>query len=61
MLIDVALMLGHKLEKKEISSLGYEENMEEVKKLSMKFSDECLCTKSEVMLGLIMPKSPKKK
>lgn len=61
MLVDTALMLGHELEKKEISSLEYEEKMEEVKTLSERFNNECLCTKSEVMLDLIMPKGSKKK
>jgi len=61
MLVDTGLMLGRKLYKNEISPLGYEEKMEEVKMLSEKFNNECLCTKSEAMLELIMPKGPKKK
>lgn len=60
-LVDVSLMLGRKLYKNEISPLEYEEKMEEVKMLSEKFNNECLCTKSETMLDLISPKSSKKK
>ncbi len=46
MLVDTSLMLGHELEKKEITSLEYEEKMEKLKKLSMKFNYECVCVKS---------------
>ena len=60
MLVDTSLMLGHELEKKEITSLEYEEKMEKLKKLSMKFNDECLCIKSVEMMNLIMPKDKKK-
>lgn len=61
MLVDAGLILGHGLEKKEISSLEFEQKMEEVKKLSMRFNNECLCTRFETMLDLIMPEDSKKK
>ena len=61
MLVDVGLILGRELYNKEISPLEYEEKMEDVKKLSVRFNDECLCNKYEIMLDLIMPKGSKKK
>ncbi len=61
MLVDLSLMLGRNLYNGDISPLGYEEKMEDVKMLSDKFNNECLCTKSDTMLGLISPKGSKKK
>lgn len=59
MLINAGLILGREVYKKEISPLEYEEKMEEVKNLSIRFNNECLCAKSEVMLDLISPKDSK--